>query len=148
MAKHFTELAAWQLAVRLRDMVHAMTDAGPAKGDRDFYNDIRDAAGSIPNNIAEGHVRFNPIDNRRFLTIARASLGETQNRLLEGKKRGFWTEEKFFDAWRYSVRAEKAMAGLMRYLLTDRAKRNTEEIKRKMKEADAEKRPEEPPPQN
>lgn len=114
------------------------------KLDRDFYTDIRDAASSIPNNIAEGHVRFSPTDNRRFLTFARASLGETQNRLMEGRERNCWNDAAFHKAWRLSTRAEAAIAGLMRYLLTDRAKRNAEEIKRKMKEADRETRPDEP----
>ena len=144
MAKHFSELAAWQLAVQLRHAVHAMTDSGPARLDRDFYDDIRDAASSVPNNIAEGHARFNPTDNRRFLTFARASLSETQNRLMEGRERNFWSDEAFHEAWRLSTRAEAAIAGLMRYLLTERAKRNAEQIKRKIKEADLEKYPDEP----
>lgn len=141
MAKHFSELAAWELSVKLRDAVHDMTDSGSARSDRDFYNDIRDAAGSIPNNVAEGHARFSPADNRHFLNFARASLAEVQNRLLEGKRRKFWSQERFDEAWRLSRRAEGAIAGLMRYLLTDRAKRNAEEIKRKMKQAELEKPP-------
>jgi four helix bundle protein len=118
MAKHFSELAAWQLAVELRDTVHALTDNGPARTDRDFYNDIRDVASSVPNNVAEGHVRFGPADNRRFLGIARSSLAETQNRLLEGRERKFWSDDAFHQAWRLSSTGVAALHAKFVWLYT------------------------------
>jgi four helix bundle protein len=106
-----------------------------AKDGRRFYDGLRAAAGSIPNNIAEGHARFFPLDNRDFLTIACASLAEVQNRLLEGKHRKF-CEKDFDEAWALSKRAAGAIGGLMRHLSTKRAKRNADEIRRKINGAD------------
>ncbi|HYU79542.1 MAG TPA: four helix bundle protein [Vicinamibacterales bacterium] len=128
-ARHFSDLAAWQLSASLRDRIHELTDRGAAKTNRAFYNDIRDAASGIPNSVAEGHGRFTPADNRRFLNIARASLAEVQNRLLEGKRRKYWSDVDFSEVWALSCRAEAAIAGLMRYLGTDRAKRNANAIR-------------------
>lgn len=133
VAKHFTDLVAWQLSVELRDLVHDVTDRPMVKADRDFYSDLRDAAASVPNNVAEGHARFSPAENRRFLSFARASLNEVQNRLLEGKRRRFWSEKEFDRAWTLSRRAGAAIAGLMRYLATDRAKRNAAAIQERIR---------------
>lgn len=125
-ARHFTELDAWKLAVQLRGQVFDMTSTAQVRADRDFWDDIRRAARSAPNNIAEGFGRFRPREFRRFLKIARGSVNEVQNRLLEGRQLGYWTEGGFADAWTSSRRTAAAIASLMRYLRSDRAQRWTE----------------------
>ena len=46
--------------------------------DRRFCDDIRRAARSGPDLVAEGYYRFNPREFHRFLNDAKASLGEVQ----------------------------------------------------------------------
>jgi len=70
------QFAAWQLAWELKQRIFAFTAAAPAARDRDFCQDIREAARSAPDNISEGFYRFNPPDFANFVRFARGSLGE------------------------------------------------------------------------
>jgi hypothetical protein len=78
-AKKFEDLIVWQLAVKLRDRVYEMTEKGPVLGDKRFLDQIRDSSASVPSNISEGFVRFEPHEFAPYMKTAKASLGETQN---------------------------------------------------------------------
>jgi four helix bundle protein len=121
VASHFTELDAWQLAVKLREHVARLIAQPAMRRERSLCDDLGRAAASVPNNIAEGFGRFRPKDFRRFMEIARASLCEVQNRLLEAQSRGLITRDEFSVVWQLSRRTAAAIAGLMRYLLTEEA---------------------------
>ena len=54
MAKRYEEMDAWQLANELKLGVYRLSESGSVTRDFDFYRDLRDAAASGPNNIAEG----------------------------------------------------------------------------------------------
>ena len=73
----------WQLARELKCEVYAFTDKLPAKKDRNFCDDIRASSRSGPANIAEGFGRETHRDFAHFLSIARASLTETDNHLQD-----------------------------------------------------------------
>jgi four helix bundle protein len=79
--KRFTELVAWQLAHKLHLEICAFLDNSGASRDRGFCDDIRRASRSAPANIAEGFGRYSHREFARYLSIARASLIETQNHL-------------------------------------------------------------------
>jgi four helix bundle protein len=87
--RDFRELIAWQLSYELKCEVVAFTSTGPASKDFKYRDQIRDSASSAPSNIAEGFGRFRPGDFARFLEIARASLDETRNHLIDGRDRGY-----------------------------------------------------------
>jgi len=114
----FTDLDAWKLAVDLRDPVYELTEAGPSGKDFKFLDQIRASANSAPSNIAEGWGRFYPNDNAQFLRVARASLMETQNHLLHGKTRNYFSAEAFERAWILSRRALGATTRLMQYQIS------------------------------
>jgi four helix bundle protein len=82
-ARHFRELACWQLARELKSEVYAFTDRIPASRDRDFCEDIRASSRSVSSNIAEGFGRQTHREFARFLSIARGSLQETDNHLQD-----------------------------------------------------------------
>jgi len=88
-ARHFQELLAWQLSYELKCEVMAFTATGPASKDFKYRDQIRASSASGPSNIAEGFGRFRPRDFARFLEIARASLVETENHLIDGRDRGY-----------------------------------------------------------
>ena len=115
-ARHFTDLAAWQLAARLRDEVVAFTATPPANRDFGFCNQIRDASASAAANIAEGFTRFSHADFARFLVIARSSLSETQNHLLDAQGRGYLPEARFVELSTLAKRALAATTRLLTYL--------------------------------
>lgn len=52
------------------------------------------AADSVGANIAEGYGRASPLDNKRFIRIARGSLYETRHFLRRADKRGLLTREQ------------------------------------------------------
>ncbi len=115
-AQRFEDLIVWQLAVRVRDGVYDLTSTGAAASDFAFRDQIRDSASSVPRNIAEGFVRYDPPQFAQFLNIAKGSLGETQNHLLHGKEQKYFSEEEFTDVWRLTCRTLRAANRLHSYL--------------------------------
>jgi four helix bundle protein len=79
------DLIAWQLACELRDEIFRLTASGPASRDFDFRDQIRDASSSAARNLAEGFDLFKPRLFAKHARIARGSLGETSDCLLEGR---------------------------------------------------------------
>jgi four helix bundle protein len=118
VARHFTELIAWQLADQLRQEVIAFTDRLPACRDHRFCTDIRGSSESACSNTAEGFGRFRPTDFRRSLEIARGELEETQDHLRSALKRKYLIGSDFERMWRLAVRAITANTALQKYLRT------------------------------
>ena len=87
--RDFRELVCWQLSYELKCEVLAFIENGPESKDFKYRDQIKDSASSAPRNIAEGFGRFRPGDFARFLEIARASLFETRNHLIDGRDRGY-----------------------------------------------------------
>ena len=108
-----------------------MTRRRPHPTDIDFVRDIRRSARSVASNIVEGHNRFGPKDNHRFLLISRASLKETLEHLVDGVESGYFSRAEFDEAQRLVRRITPAMARLMRYLRSRAAMANWEEIQRR-----------------
>ena len=117
-AKHFRELVAWQLAREIRRAVYGLVKRPAVRTDFDFVRQLRDAARGPARNIAEGFGRFRPRDFSRFLTIATASLNETENHLEEGIDLDYWTREELEDLFVTCRRAGSAIGSLQRYLST------------------------------
>ena len=115
MAKvaRFEELDCWQLASDLCDECYRMTETGGSSRDFKFRTQIRDSSASAPRNISEGFGRYYPTENAPYVNIAKASLEETQNHLLHGKRRHYWQQEDFDKAW---TLAKRALGATLRYL--------------------------------
>lgn len=77
--KRFEELPVWQKAVELATKVFELTSHAAFKFRGDLVNQIRRAALSVSNNIAEGYERGTTADLISFLYIARGSCGETRS---------------------------------------------------------------------
>lgn len=77
--KHFEELPVWQKAIELAVTVFELTSHAAFKFRGDLVNQIRRAALSVSNNIAEGYERGTTADLIHFLYIARGSCGETRS---------------------------------------------------------------------
>ena len=86
------------------------------KRDLKFYDQLRDSAASGPRNIAEGFGRRSHPDFARFLDVARRSLGECQNHLLDAMDRGYLGEVDFASMKALSERTCGAIAALQRHL--------------------------------
>jgi four helix bundle protein len=116
MARHYSELDAWQLANELKLRVYGLTDSGSVTRDFKFRDQLREAAASGPSNIAEGFGRYKPRQFRQFLDIAIASLTETSNHLCDGVDRKHFTAKDIAPLLPLAQRAKGAAIGLKAYL--------------------------------
>jgi four helix bundle protein len=90
----FQELTVYQLSENLADSIwHIVLHWNTLARDTVGKQLIR-AADSIGANIAEGCGRHSPIDNRRHVRIARASMLETQHWLRRAFRRHLLTEQQ------------------------------------------------------
>jgi four helix bundle protein len=80
--KRFEDLPAWQAAIDLGLKVFALTDDKAFDYQGDLRSQIRRAALSVSNNIAEGFERGSTNELLAFLYIARGSAGEVRSMLL------------------------------------------------------------------
>lgn len=79
--KCFEELPSWKDAMSLAVAVFKLTSAQSFRFRGDLVNQLRRAALSIPNNIAEGFERGSTPELITFLYIARGSAGEVRSML-------------------------------------------------------------------
>jgi four helix bundle protein len=116
MAKRVEDLIVWQLADALKTQVYALTDNPRIRRDFKFYDQITDAASSSTRNIGEGFGRYRHREFAQMVSIARASVIEIWDLLLDGVKRRHWTKEECAPAVHLCFRAAKAMARFIVYL--------------------------------
>jgi four helix bundle protein len=115
-ARHFTELAAWRLADEARRYIFTLTLADGVSRDFRFRDQIRGAADSATENIAEGFGRYGHREFARFLTTAKASLDETDSHILAGLSKGYFTESDAAEGRVLIARARRAVLRLKTYL--------------------------------
>jgi four helix bundle protein len=144
----------WKLGWELKRRVFAFTAASPATSDRRFCDDIRRAARSGPDLVAEGYYRFNPREFHRFLNDAKASLGEVRNQLMHAKDERFVDDEEFRDMSSLANCAIGAANALQKYLrrcptkFTQRPNARAHAVKQPDAAAEPETKNRNPEPQN
>jgi four helix bundle protein len=78
----FEDLEIWRKSVELAVKLHKLADQLDARRLYRYAEQIRGAALSLPNNIAEGSGSVHPREFRQFLNITRRSLFEDASMLL------------------------------------------------------------------
>jgi four helix bundle protein len=78
----FEELEIWKIANSIAVSVYVLCDQEPLKSDWGMKDQIRRAACSMSDNIAEGFEYNNNPDFGRFLNYAKGSSGEFRNKLI------------------------------------------------------------------
>jgi four helix bundle protein len=117
--KTFQEIIAWQLSHELKIKVDAFIARPDFRRKFKFVDQLSDAVRSAPRNIAEGHMRgFKHKEFAQFLRVARGSLGEVLNHLIDAYDQKLITEGELISAEHLAKRAIKAATGLIRYLET------------------------------
>ena len=86
LARRFEELEIWQEARQLHRLVWEETRASK---DFEFRSQIRRAALSVMNNVAEGFERRTTKDFAHFLDLAKSSCGELRSMAYAGEDVGF-----------------------------------------------------------
>ena len=93
--RDFEELAIFQKARELSQKIYPVTNREGFKSDYRFVQQIRAAAGSIMDNIAEGFERTGNKEFLNFLYIAKGSCGEVRSQLIRANDIGYLTPEEY-----------------------------------------------------
>jgi four helix bundle protein len=128
--KRFEELDVHKLAVQLRKDVVRMTSTGTVVRDFKFVAQIRDAARGGPRNIAEGFARGAPLEFRKFLGFAKASIAETKNHIDDARENGYFKADDCDHMLGVARRTMAGITSLMRYLETPAAQEAYERMRR------------------
>jgi four helix bundle protein len=115
-AKRFEDLVAWQLSEQLKEEIFRLLQRPRVAHDVRFCDDIQRSARSAPANISEGFGWYQPKPNARHVSIARASLEETKNHILDGFKRNHFDLADRDALLRLHKRAVIATMRYLRYL--------------------------------
>ena len=97
--KEFEELAIFQKARELSAKIYPITRKDNFKYDSRFVQQIRAAAGSIMDNIAEGFERGGNKEFLNFLYIAKGSCGEVRSQLIRANDVGYLTSEEYSELY-------------------------------------------------
>lgn len=90
----FEDLFIWQKAVEFAKEIYVITERKGLKNDFGLKNQMRDAAVSIPSNIAEGFERRSRKEYLNFLNIAKGSAGEIRTQLYVASEVGYLNESE------------------------------------------------------
>lgn len=122
-ARHVEELEVWQMADQLRRLVYELSALPVVKADVRYCSQLRDAAGSVPRNIAEGFGRFRPREFAQYVFVARGSVHELRDLIIDGEARGYWSASSVAHLDTLCVRVSAALSSLGQYLRGDGASR-------------------------
>ena len=111
--KDFEELAIFQKARELSKKIYPLTQRGEFKNDYRFVQQIRAAAGSIMDNIAEGFERGGNKEFLNFLYIAKGSCGEVRSQLIRANDVGYFTKEEYDELYK---ECRMLSAGIMNFI--------------------------------
>jgi four helix bundle protein len=114
--KSFEEIEAWKLARELSKLVYEITSRGEFAKDFGFRNQMRNAAGSSMDNIAEGYERDGTKEFINFLSISKGSAGEVCSQAYRAFDVGHITKAEFNEIYTLATRIGKANNGLIKYL--------------------------------
>jgi len=112
----FEELEIWKIAVSIAVDIYFLCDKEPLKSDWGMKDQIRRAACSMSDNIAEGFEYSNNPDFIRFLNYAKGSSGEFRNKLTILNKAEKINNEIFKDLYLKSVEFSSKTKSLIDYL--------------------------------
>ena len=114
--KEIGDIAAWRLARDLKVRVDQLLNRPAIKQRRRLSDQLSDAARSGPANIAEGFGKYGNKEFARFARIAKGSLVEVINHLVDLGDQRLISEDELV-ATEYAARkALKATVGLIRHL--------------------------------
>lgn len=114
--KRFEDLQSWQKARQLANIVYDLTDHDKFAKDFQLRDQIRDAAGSVMHNIAEGFDAGTDAEFIRFLKIARRSASEVQSELYLALDRKYISQNELVTAYDQATEVKRLINGLIAYL--------------------------------
>ena len=114
--KKFEDLEVWQKAVEFTTEIYKISDNGKLKQDFDAKSQLRRAAFSISNNIAEGFEYNSTSEFLRFLKFAKGSAGEVRNQLTVFYRIGYIGTIEYEKLNSQIIELSQHIANFMKYL--------------------------------
>ena len=112
----FEDLEVYQVAREFRKAMYGVARKLPAIEKFELAPQIRDAAISLTNNIAEGHGRYHFLDQIKFILQSRGSLEELLDDLNICEDENYLPVAEIDELKRQGWRTHKVINGYIRYL--------------------------------
>ncbi|WP_178991698.1 four helix bundle protein [Winogradskyella schleiferi] len=114
--KQFEDLEIWKLARVLCKEINKIANATGLRTDYKLYSQIDGSSGSVMDNIAEGFERNGNKEFIQFLSIAKASCGETRSQLYRVLDRNYVSNDEFMVLKDQTMVLSRMIGGFMNYL--------------------------------
>ena len=112
------DLIVWQRAKKLVGICYRLAALLPDEERYEMRRQLRRAAVSVPNNVAEGHGRLSRVDYARHVSIARGSLMEVESLLELAVEVGYVSEDQIANAMKLADEIGRMLWALARSLGT------------------------------
>ena len=119
--RSFEDLDVYKAARELRKRFYQVAKSLPESEKFNLNLQIRRAAVSLTNNLAEGHGRFHYTDNIRFVLISRGSLEELMDDLNICEDEGYATPSQLAPLRADCASLMRQLNGYIRYLRESKA---------------------------
>ncbi|WBL22535.1 four helix bundle protein [Zunongwangia sp. HRR-M8] len=114
--KQFEDLEIWQKSREICQIVYNLKKNTNLKNYYKLYSQLNGSSGSIMDNIAEGFERNGNREFIQFLSIAKASYGETRSQIYRAFDRGYLNEDDFEDFKSKVISLSRQINGFIDYL--------------------------------
>lgn len=114
----FEDLEVYQVAREFRKAMYRVAKELPEIEKFGLVSQVRRAALSLTNNIAEGHGRFHFLDQIKFILQARGSLEELMDDLNTCEDESYLETRRIEELKQHAWRVHKLINGYIRYLRT------------------------------
>ncbi len=112
----YEDLRVWRQSMELAENVYRITESFPKREVFGLTSQLRSAATSIPQNIAEGQGRISTGEWLQFLGHARGSLYEVQTILALAERLRYVSDEERRATLALTDQIAKNLAGLIEYV--------------------------------
>lgn len=114
--ERFEDLEIWQIAKKIAVDTYWISDFEPIKSDFGLKDQLRRAAMSMSDNVAEGFEYNNNPDFIRFLIYAKGSSGEFRNKIIVLKETSKLSEEHYIALYKMSIEFSSKTKRFIDYL--------------------------------
>ena len=114
--QRFEDLEIWQLARKLYTKISAVAEQFRKAKEFRFAEQMKSAAGSIMDNIAEGFERNSRLEFLNSLSISKGESGEIKSQLYRSLDDKYITEKEFSELYEDADKVSKKIANFMKYL--------------------------------
>jgi four helix bundle protein len=116
MARQFEDIEVWQLARSLVKEIYLLTSQEKIRSNFALADQLRRAALSIMNNIAEGFDRFSSKEFLYLLNIAKGSVGEVRSMLYVLLDLKLLEDSQFSALQQRTITISRSLTGFITYL--------------------------------